>query len=222
MIQHSGFSETTWILRFLLLISVTLISACENEEITKPQPQLEPAESPLPVREWYPAPKHRQQQPMVYVPVPTIPQQSVMGLPAHQWNAVQQPWSVPAQQPVYSAPQPVYQVQPSVTQYQQPQVWTGQQPVFTLPQPVVPQYQYQYQPQYQYVPRPWGNVTEPNSTQNPAVSTDAWPANTWPQGSYPQGSYLSPWSVPATGSSYGVIPGQAGQMPGTTNYGAVW
>ena len=163
--HYSGLSEITWILRFMILISVTLISACENEEITKPQTQPEPAEQPLPVREWYPTPKHRQ-QPMVYVPVPATQQQPVMTTPAYQWNAVQQPWGVPAQQPMYSAPQPVYQAQPPVTQYQQPQVWTGQQPVVTMPQSVAPQYQ--NQPQYQYTPRPWGSVTE-QSVAEPGV-----------------------------------------------------
>jgi len=220
MIQHSGFSETTWILKFLLLISVALISACENEEITKPQTQLEPSEPPLPVREWYPAPKHRQ-QPMVYVPVPALQQQPVMTPPAYQGNVVQQPWGIPAQQSVYIAPQPVYQAQPPVTQYQQPQVWASQQPLVTTPQTVAPQYQYQYQyqPQYQYVPRPWGGSTEPNSNQNPAVSTD-----TWPSGAASQGSYLAPWGVPATGTNsyYGVTPGQTGQVPGTVHYGDVW
>ncbi len=69
MIQYSVPFETTWILRILLLISVALISACENEDIIKPQSQTEPSEPPLPVSEWYPAPKHRQ-QPAVYAPVP--------------------------------------------------------------------------------------------------------------------------------------------------------
>jgi len=213
MIQHTGFSEITWMLRFLLLISVTLTSACENEEITKPQTRPEPAESPLPVREWYPAPKHRQ-QPMVYVPVPVHP---VIAPPAYQGNVAQQPWAIPAQQPVYRSPQPVYQAQPPVTQYQQPQVWAGQQPVVTVPQPVAPQYQ--YQPQYQYVPRPWGSLAGPDSNQNPAVSTEAWPTGTGAQG-----GYLSPWGVPGTGTNsyYGVTPGQTGQVPGTTNYGSVW
>ena len=210
MIQYSGFSEITWMLRFLLLISVTLVSACENKEITKPQTQLEPSEPPLPVREWYPAPKHRQ-QPMVYVPVPALQQQPVMAPPAYQGDAVQQPWGIPAQQPVFSTSQPVHQTQPPVTQYQQPQVWTGQQPV-------APQYQYQYQPQYQYVPRPWGSLAEPNSNRNSSASTDA-----WPQGGYPQGSYLAPWATPGTGShSYGGAPGQTGQVPGTVYYGYEW
>jgi len=195
-----------------LLISVTLISACENEEITKPQTQSEPSEPPLPVREWYPAPKYRQ-QPGMYVPVPAIQQQPVMAPPAYQGNVVQQPWGLPAQQPVYSAPQPVYRFQPPVTQYQQPQVWANQQPLVTLPQTVTPQYQ------YQYVPRPWGGLTEPNSNQNPAVATD-----TWPSGAASQGGYLAPWGVPATGTNsyYGVTPGQTGQVPGTVYYGDVW
>lgn len=206
MIQSSGFSETTWILRFLLLISVTLISACENKEITKPHTQPEPSEPPLPVSEWYPAPKHRQ-QPMVYVPVPARQQQPVMAPPVYQGNAVQQPWGLPAQQPVYRTPQPVYQAQPPVNQYQQPQVWTGQPPVVTMPQPVAPQ----YQPQYQYVPRPWGSLTEPNSNRN--SSTGAWP----------EAGDSAPWSMPESGShGYGATGGQAGQVPGTVYYNYEW
>ena len=211
MIQRSGSFETTWIwiLRFLLLISVTLISACENnDEIIKPEAQSEPSETPLPVREWYPASKYRQ-QPSAYAPVPTIQPQAVMPPPAYQANAVQQPWGVPAPIPVYSAPQFIYSPQPPVTQYQQPQVWTGQQSVAPLQQPVAPQ----YQPQYQYVPRPWGNRTEPNSNQGAAVSTQTWP----------QGGYNTPWGMPVTGSPYnGTTTAPTGQVPGTVYYGHVW
>jgi len=194
MIQRSGSYKTTWVLKFLLLISVSLISACENDEIVKPQTQSEPSEPPLPVREWYPAPKQRQQA-TVYVPVPATQQQPVMAPPAYQGYVVQQPWGTPASQPMYAAPQVVYQPQPPGTQYQQPQVWITQPPVATMPQPVTPRYQPQYQPQYQYqyqyVPRPWGSLTEPNNNQNPAVSTETWP----------QGGYISPWGAPVTGSN---------------------
>ena len=156
MIQHSGSFETTWILRFLFIISVALISACENDEIIKPQTQSEPSEPSLPVREWYPTSKYRQ-QPTAYAPVPATQPQTVMAPPIYQGNVVQQPWGVPAPIPVYSAPQIMYQPQMPGTQYQQPQVWTGQQPYAPLPQPVPPQ--------YQYVPRPWGSLAEPNSNQ---------------------------------------------------------
>jgi hypothetical protein len=190
MIQRSVPFETTWILRILLLISVALISACENEDIIRPQPQTEPSEPPLPVSEWYPAPKHRQ-QPMMYAPVPAPQQQQpVMAPPAYQGNVAQQPWGIPAQQPVYSAPQ--------VNQYQ-PSVWAGQQPAATWPQPVVPQ--------YQYVPRPWGNVTEPGSNRNSNVSTE-----TWPQGGY----VVAPWGVPQSGGTGSGA--TAGQAPGTVYY----
>lgn len=195
MIQYPGSYETTWIFRCLLIISITFVSACENDEIIKPQAQSEPAEPPLQVREWYPAAKHRQ-QPAVYAPVPAAGQQPVR-VPAYQGNVAQQPWSVTAPQPVYQAPLLVYQP-PPVTQYQQPQGWAGQQYVAPLPQPVVPQYQ------YQYVPRPWGGVTAPNSNQNPAVSTETWP----------QSGYITPWGVPATGYT--------GQVPGTVYYGHEW
>ena len=195
MIQRSVSFNTTCILRFILLISVALTSACENEEITRPQTKTEPPESPLPVREWYPAPKHRQ-QPTVYVPVPVQQQQPVMAPSGYQGNIVQQPWGTTAQQPVYSTPQPVYPSQPPVNQYQQPSVWAGQQPGVT-----------QYQ--FQHSPRPWGNVTEPNRNQNSAGSTDA-----WPQGGY----YSAPWGSNQSGAAAG----HPGQVPGTVFYDYQW
>ena len=195
MIQYSVSFKTTWILRLLLLISVALLSACENEENIRPQTQSEPAEAPLPVREWYPAPKHRQ-QPTAYAPAQATQLQPVMAPSAYPGNNVQQPRGVyPAQPPVY--------------QYQQPPVWPGQQPGATYQQPVAPQYQYQYQ----YTPRPWGSMTGPNSNQNPNVSTETWP----------QGGYVAPWSMPQTGGNVGGVPaGQPGYVPGTVYYDSNW
>jgi hypothetical protein len=202
MIQYSVPFETTWLLRILLLISVALLSACENEDVIKPQSQPEPADKPLPVSEWYPTPKHRQ-QPTVYVPVPAAQQQPVMTSPGYQGNVVQQPWGTPAQQPIYySAPQPVYPAQPQLNPYQQPQpVWSGQQPTSSWQLPVVPQ--------YQYAPRPWGNVTAPGGTRDSNTSTEA-----WPQGGY----VVTPWGAPPPGSLSGGATGQAGQVPGTIYY----
>ena len=206
MIRYSGLSATTWILRILVLISVVLITACENDEIIKPQAQSEPTEPPLPVREWFPSPKHRQ-QPTIYMPVPATQQPPAMAPPHYQGNVVQQPWGIATQQPVYSAPQPVYQSQPPVNQ-QQPTMWSGQQPVVTWPQSMAPQYQY-------YAPRPWGTPTQPDSSQGAAESTDTWP----------QGSNMAPWGWGTQGTgnnSYWVIPGQTGQPPGAAYYGSVW
>ena len=203
MIQSSVSFEATWILRILLFISVALTSACEKEDIIKPQSQPEPSEPSLPVSEWYPSPKHRQ-QPAVYVPVPAAQQPPVMASPANQGYAVQQPWTLPAQPPVYyTAPVPVYPVSPQVNQAQQPPVWAGQQPAASWPQPVVPQ--------YQYTPRPWGDVTSaPRTNQNSNASTES-----WPQGGY----VVSPWGVPISGSSGSGVPqGQAGQVPGSIYY----
>lgn len=208
MIQLSGSFKTTWIwiLRFLLLTSITLISACENDEIIKPQTQSEPSEAPLPVREWYPTSKYRQ-QPTAYAPVPTRQPQTMMAPPAYQGNVVQQPWGVPAPTPVYSTPQPVYQQQMPATRYQQPQVWTGQQSTPQMQQPAAPRYQ------PQYVPRPWGSLTEPNSNQGTAFSTQTWP----------QGGYNTPWGVPVTGNTYnGSSTAPTSQVPGTVYYGNVW
>lgn len=196
MIQHSVSFRPTWILRLLFLISVTLISACENEENIRPQTQSEPSEPPLPVRDWYPSPKHRQ-QPTVYAPAQAIQLQPVMAPPAYQGSSVQQPWGSTGQQPVYRSPEPVYQAQPPATQYQQP---------------TVPQYQYQYTP-HQYTPRPWGSPTQPNSNQNYNISTETWP----------QGGYVAPWSVPQTGGNVtGAPAGQQGYVPGRVFYDSNW
>ena len=187
-----------------MLISVTLISACENDEIIKPQVPPAKTEPPLPVREWYPSPKYRQQT-RVYAPFPATQQPSAMA-PAYQGNVVQQPWGLAAQEPVYRAPQPVYQSQPPVSQ-QQPTVWFGQQPVIVEPQPLAPQYQYQYSP------RPWGGVREPNINRDTTTDTDAWP----------QGVYTAPWGAQGTDSNgYWLVPGQTGQAPGSAYYGTVW
>lgn len=205
MIRNSGLSATTWILRLLILISVALISACENDEIIKPQAQPETTEPPLPVREWYPAPKHRQ-QPTIYMPVPATQQPPAMAPPHYPGSVVQQPWGIPTQQPVYRAPQPVYQSQPPVNQ-RQPTVWSGQQPVVIWPQPMTPQ--------YQYATRPWGASTQPDSSRGTTGSTDAWP----------QGNNMAPWGWGTQGNgnnSYWVTPGQTGQPPGTAYYGSVW
>ena len=201
MIQHSVSFKTTWILRLLLLISVTLISACENEENIRPQTPSEPAEEPLPVREWYPAPKHRQ-RPTAYAPAQATQLQPVMAPSANPGSSVQQPWG--------SAPQGVYPAQTPVYQYQQPPVWPGQQPGATYQQPIAPQYPYQYQ----YTPRPWGSPTQPNSNQNSNIPTEAWP----------QGGYAAPWSVPPTGGNVSGAPaGQQGQVPpGTVYYDTHW
>ena len=191
MIQHPVSFKATWVLKFILLISVATISACDNDEVIRPQiPQSEPTETPLPVREWYPAPKQQRQLPMSYAPAPA----PVMTPPANQGSSIQQqPWGGVAQQPVYGELQYRYQPQPQLNQYQQPAA--------TWPQPVAPQYP------YQYAPRPWGNVTQPNSNQNPARSTDAWP----------QGGYTGPWGIPA-----GSPAGQPAQVPGSVYYDTTW
>ncbi len=198
MIQYSVSFRSTWILRLLFLISVALVSACENDENIRPQTQSEPSEPALPVRDWYPSPKHRQQSP-VYAPVQAIQLQPVMAPSAYQGGSIQQPWGYTAQQPVYGSPQSVYPAQPTVNQYQQPAA--------TYQQPMVPQYQYQYSP------RPWGSPTQTNSYQNSNMSTETWP----------QGGYVAPWSIPLTGGNMsGIPPGQQGQVPGRVFYDSDW
>jgi hypothetical protein len=208
MIQFSGAFRAIWISRCLFFISIALISACDNEEIIKPQEQTKATEPALPVREWYPAPKHTRQQPLVYAPAPTQ-QQPVMSAPAYQGSVAPQPWTVPAPQTVYGAPPIAYQP-PPVTQYQPPEVWMTQQPVTATPQQAQPRYP-SYQ--YQYDPRPWGSVNEPNSNQRSTQATETWP----------QGSYISPWGIPATGNPYNGSPVEnTGQAPRTIYYGDGW
>jgi hypothetical protein len=199
MIQHPVSFKATWVLRFILLISIAITSACDNDEVVRPQtPETESTEAPLPVREWYPAPKPQRHPPMTYAPVQT----PAMTSSVDQGSSIQQhPWGGAAQQPVYDALQFSYQPQPQVNQYQQPPVTATQQPVVTWPQPVAPQYS------YPYMPRPWGNTMQPGSNQNPARSTDSWP----------QGGYTVPWGVPG-----GSPAGQPAQVPGSVYYDTTW
>ena len=221
MIQYDGSIDAKWVLLFLLFFLVSLISACGgNEAIDSQQVEAEPEEPSLTAREWYPTSKYQQQAPPAYAPsaIPTAP---AMTAPAASGLPTQQPWAVSTPQPVYVAPQVVYQAQP-LQQGQQPSVWSTQSPAVTQQpqgywyQPA-PQAQVQQQPGYYYyqpVQRPWGNSTQPADPQRSAITTDAWP----------QGGYIvAPWGVPATGfNGSGAATGQVVQPQWTPNYGHPW
>jgi hypothetical protein len=223
MIQHDGSFDAKSIILLLLFLLAPLISACGSNEAIETQAEAEPEEPPLAVQEWYPSSKYQQHPPTAYTPA-TIPQAPVMTSPQATGFPSQQPWAVNAPQPVYVAPQVIYQVpQPQPQQQvQQPTVWSAPAPATVPLQPQTywyqpaPQAQVQPQPSYYYqpAPRPWGNPTQPADPQQPAVTTDAWP----------QGGYIvTPWGVPASGfNAPGTTPGQAYQPLGTPNFGQVW
>ena len=220
MIQYDGSFDAKWALFFLLFILASLISACGSNEAIDSQVETEPEEPPLTAREWYPTSKYQQQAPTAYAPAAT-PSAPVMTAPAATGVASQQPWAVNAPQPVYVAPQVVYQVQPQpLQQGQQPSVWgTPAPPVTQQPQGYwyQPAPQAQQQPGYYYyqpVQRPWGNTTQPADPQRSAITTDA-----WPQGGY----VVAPWGVPATGfNGSGAATGQVVQPQWQPNYGQPW
>jgi hypothetical protein len=156
---------------WLFLVCVLLcVGACGDEdplENSEVEPEASPP--PLPVREWYPTPKHSTPR-RVYVPVPSSPP--------------------PRQQPAYSAATRQQQrgmTPPAYTNQQaapQPQ-WGGgaatqwQSPVRQQPQ------QYQFVYPYQFEQRPWGAPGVANQSQS-----------TTGQGSWPQNG-SSQWGMPA-------------------------
>lgn len=220
MIHHDGSFNAQWIGLFFLFFLASLISACGGNETIDSQVEAEPEEEPpLTASEWYPTPKHQRQAATVYVPAAPVMTPAATGIPS------QQPWAVSTPQPVYVAPQVVYQVQPQpIQQVQQPSAWsipppatTGtQQPQAYWYQPA-PQAQIQQQPNYYYyqpVQRPWGNPAQPADPQGSAITTDA-----WPQGGY----VVTPWGVPATGfNGAGAPTGQVVQPQPWPSNGQVW
>ena len=72
MIPATGLSVNTIVLRTIILSTVALLGACDDvDEPVKQDTQTEVMESPLPVKEWYPSPKHMQ-QPQAYSQPPAI------------------------------------------------------------------------------------------------------------------------------------------------------
>jgi hypothetical protein len=184
----------------LLVVSLLMLGGCGGDEAiesVRPEPSTVQEQAPV-VREWYPSPKHQTHAPaqVPFVASPQAPAASGYAAPTvGQW----------AGQPVYVAPQTVYQVQPAQPQYPQastvwstPQPATAPQTYWSAPVPV--------QPQMYYAPvaRPWGNPVVPADPQQPAITTESWP----------QSGYTAPWSVQP-----GMVLQPYNTVPG---YGHVW
>ena len=158
--------HTGWM--FLVCV-VLLAGACSDDgPVSEPETKAATAsrQQPLPVREWYPTPKHA--KPRIAIAPAQIPmnqQPSFNTAPVHQqqWNMQPQPY-------VYSQP-----VQP-------PTQWGGavQHGQAPVQQPAMPQ-QYQYVNPYQYGQRPWGSV--PNNGQQ-GTTTDYWNTPAYGSGQY--------------------------------------
>ena len=220
MIQHDGSFDTKWVGLFFLSFLASLISACGSNETIDAHVETEPEEPPVIATEWYPTSRHQQQAATVYFPsAPVMTPSAATAVPS------QQPWAVSTPQPVYVAPQVVYQAQPQpMQQVQQPSAWSTPVPATTVTQQPqtywyqpAPQAQVQQQPNYYYyqpAPRPWGDPSQPADQQRSAITTDAWP----------QGGFVTaPWGVPATGfNGAGAPAGQVIQQQTWPYSGQVW
>ena len=218
MIPATGLSVNSIVLRTIFLFTVALLGACDDaDEPVKQELQTEAVEPPLPVKEWYPSPKHMQ-QPQAYSQPPALQYRQMTPVqPPAQGSVSQQIWALPLQQPVYTQQPPVYTQQPPVIVYQlpqhaapaQPQGWTYQQPADQPSQSWSPTQQ--LVPGYQSVPRPWGDVGGANGNRQTGTYSESWPSN----------SYYSPGGVPAGGGDNTWGTGQYGTVPGGY-YGKVW
>jgi hypothetical protein len=151
--------HTGWV--FLVCV-ILLAGACSDDApVAEPETKAKSAEQQpdLPVREWYPTPKHAKPrfkispaQPPAQMPMTQQPSYKAAPVPQQQWNM-----------------QPQMQWNGSGQQWQAP-----------VQQPVVPQ-QYQYVYPQQPEQRPWGSV--PNSTQQ-GTATDYWGTPVYRGGQY--------------------------------------
>ena len=219
MTHEAGLSTNIVVLRVILIFTAALLSACANDDkLVEQQTEIEAEEAPLPVREWYPTPKHMQ-QPQAYIhPSAIQPGQMMPAQPPNQGAVSQQPWAVKVPQAVYTQPSPVIvyqapQYAPQAPQYA-PQAqqwgWTYQQPAVQAPQPWT--WTQPVVPGYQNVPRPWGDITGANNNRQ---------ADTY-SGNWPQNSYYAPGGAPASGSHNVWGTGQYGTVPPGVYYGNVW
>jgi hypothetical protein len=201
MHPEAGPSVRKQLFRILFFFAVILTGACDDDKPDNgQQTDVAPAAEPLPVREWYPTPKHQQAR-RGFAQAPAHAANQVAAPPSYGVPPVQQSWS--------GAPQVVY-VYPQVAG--QPQVYNpALQWQYSAPQPVVPQ-PYQTVPAYQFVQQPWGlpAVIVNNSGTNT-------PGNVWQQpGTLPQ------WGSPAMNNYPGWGTGQHGVAPDVNTSGYVW
>jgi hypothetical protein len=109
MIPGTGLSANTVVVRIIFLFfTVALLGACDDDNgPVKQQVQGKASEPSLPVKEWYPRPKHMS-QPQTYFRQPvTQPQQMMSSQSPNQGAVSQGTWAMPATQPVYTQPPPV-------------------------------------------------------------------------------------------------------------------
>ena len=164
-----------------LVCLILLAGACSDDTpVSEPESaKTGPAGQSLPVREWYPTPKHA--RPRITIspaqpatPMPMTQQPSSIAAPPvqQQWNTLQQSY----------AP-----VQPQTQWYGGAQQW--QAPV---QQQVMPQ-QYPYGYSYQPDQRPWGSVPDTQfrkqrgdtrNGQSQGTATDYWVVPVYPGGQY--------------------------------------
>lgn len=165
-----------------LVCLILLAGACSDDTpVTEPESKEKtaPGKESLPVREWYPTPKHARpritippSQPAIRTPMPRQPSSTAAPPVQQQWNTLDQPY----------AP-----VQPQMQWYGGAQQWQPQ-----VQQQVMPQ-QYPYGYPYQYEQRPWGSVPDtqvrkqPGDTRNgqsQGAATDYWGVPVYPGGQY--------------------------------------
>ena len=179
MHPETGSFARKQLFRSLILFTVVLISACDDDKPdNKQEADVAPTAEPLPVKEWYPTPKHQQvRRGFAQAPAPAATQANVA--PSYGTPPVQQSWTgVP--QVIYVFPQTAGQ----------PQLYNSTQPwQYSMPQQVVPQ-SYQAVPSYQYAQQPWGLPPVTINNNAPGMNTSG---NVWQQpGVIPQ------WGAPAT------------------------
>ncbi len=174
-----------------------MLTACgDNETMDASSEKTVAPKKPEPVvREWYPRPKQAR-------PLPDYVQ--IAPAPAPQTTPSPTYYTVPAQQPVLMQPGP------GQTQWAQPYPPASATPWGQTVQPqagVAPQSP--TVPQYIYVPRPWGELTPPQKSQQPpAAQQQVAPYGAWPEYGTGAGGWGSPGIVPGWGGAapYGVMP----------------
>jgi len=193
---HSG---THTLFAWVAIICVLfMLTACgDNDTMDASSEKTVAPKKPEPVvREWYPRPKQARPLPDYVQMAPTLAPQTTQSPTYYTVPAQQQPVLM---QPAHGQSQWTQQYQPwGVAPWGQ----TGQPPTGVAPQsPTVPQ--------YIYVPRPWGEFSPPQkSQQQSAPQQQAAPYGAWPGYGTGAGGWGSPGVVPGWGGAtpYGGLP----------------
>lgn len=161
---------------FLVCVLLFTGACSDDAPVSEPETKaaIDPQRQALPVREWYPTPKHAKPR------IPVAPVQPPARIPMTQQPSFT---TAPAtQQQGSMRPQP-YVFQPAV---QPPTQWNGAVQHWQAPvqQPAMPQ---QYP--YQYNQRPWGNIPDSRGRKQPGAAqnsdqqgsaADYWQYNVYP------------------------------------------